>query len=218
VVDEGIREHAAEFAAYPRLVSLETKKSIEQLRYSERLVWEKHSFDPILHALAQYHKVRPKWRLISAFGGGVDGRRSLAYSSLVRHFMDGCDKWASSYRLVLELVQEIDVEPQFDPRVLVHSDGAPPEEAAGEALWDVLFARLSALQEYGWHAGLEPLRWASDTVNGSLAKLDWQGLKAELAALREPWIDMIIDHAKEHHAFFPPRPSFPDDYDSEESN
>jgi len=40
VVDEGVREHAAEFAGFPLLVSLETKEPIEQIRYSEKLRWE----------------------------------------------------------------------------------------------------------------------------------------------------------------------------------
>ncbi len=57
VVDEGVREHAAEFAPFPRLVRLDTKESVEQVRYSEKYQWEKHSFDPLTHALAQYHKV-----------------------------------------------------------------------------------------------------------------------------------------------------------------
>ena len=204
VVDEGIREHAAEFAIYPRLVSLETKKTIEQIRYSERFVWEKHAFDPIVHALAQYYKVHPRWGLISAFGGGVDGRRSLAHSSLVRHYMDRCRTWASSYRLVLGLIQDIDVQPQFDARTLIASDPESSADAAAEALWDVVFVRLSAVQEYGWHAGLEPLIWASDTVNGSLAELNWQGLQQEFASLREQWVEMIIANAQAHDVFFPP--------------
>src|SRR5204862_1963992 len=47
VVDEGTREHAAEFAGFPFLVSLDAKEPIERIRYSERLRWEKGTFDPI---------------------------------------------------------------------------------------------------------------------------------------------------------------------------
>ncbi|HKI19768.1 MAG TPA: hypothetical protein VKA15_17910 [Isosphaeraceae bacterium] len=218
VVDEGIREHAAEYAMFPRLVSLVTKTTIEQIRYSERLVWERNTFDPILHSLAQYYKVHPRWGLISAFGGGVDGRRSLAHSSLVRHYMDRCGTWTSSYRLVLGLLQEIDVQPHFDDRMLVDSDQESAGEAANEALWDVVFARLSALQEYGWHAGLEPLMWASDAMNGSLAEMSWSHLKQELASLRNVWVELIVDHAKAHDAFFPPpNQDSSNEYESEES-
>ncbi len=217
IVDEGIREHAAEFAMFPLLVSLVSKTTIERIRYSERLVWERNRFDPILHSLAQYHKVDPRWRLISAFGGGVDGRRSLAHSSLVRHYMDHCGTWTSSYRLVLGLLREIDVQPRFDDRTLINSDPERPEEADGEALWDVVFARLSALQEYGWHAGLEALVWASDAVNGGLAELSWSHLQGELASLKDAWVELIIGHAKEHDAFFPqPERDSPNESESEE--
>ena len=204
VVDEGTREHAAEFAGFPFLVSLDRKEPIERIRYSEKLRWEKGTFDPIVHALAQYSKVDRRWVLISAFTGGVDGRRSLTHSSLVRHYMDRCDTWISSYRLVLGLLEEIDIRPQFDARVIVRSQGTSEVEAAEEATWDVVFARLAALQEYGWHAGLEPLMWASDTLNGSLAELNWPRLQAELATRRGPWIELIIASAKQHHEFFPP--------------
>jgi hypothetical protein len=87
-VDEGTREHAAEFAGFPLLVSLDHKEPIEPIRYSEKLLWEKGTFDPIIHTLAQYYKVEPRWILISALSSGVDGRRSLTHSCLVRHYMD----------------------------------------------------------------------------------------------------------------------------------
>ena len=169
VVEEGTREHAAEFTGFAGLASLHTKKPIEPIRYSEKLRWEKGSFDPIVHALAQYHRVEPRWGLISAFSGGVDGRRSLTHSSLVRRYMKHCDNWTSSYRLVLGLLEEIDILPQFDHRSLVPPNGTSNGEVAEQAIWDVVLTRLSALQEYGWHAGIESLMWATDAVNGNLA-------------------------------------------------
>jgi hypothetical protein len=205
VVDEGVREHAAEFAGFPLLVSLDRRVSIERIRYSERLRWESGTFDPVVHVLAQYYKVQPRWILISAFSGGIDGRRSLVHSSLVRHYMDKCSTWKSSYRLVLGLLEEIDTQPQFEPRALVYAEGTSDDEAAENATWDVVLARLAALQEYGWHAGLENLIWASDSLNGSLAELNWAGLQVELASRREPWIELIIASAKQHHEFFPPQ-------------
>jgi hypothetical protein len=212
VVDEGIREHAAEFALFPRLVTLDTKRPIERLQYSERYSWESREFDPLTHALAQYYKAPKKWVLIQVFTGGSDGRRSLAHASLVRHYMDHCGTWTSSYRLVLGLLEEIDETPHFTRNALIQSDGLTADELRFDALWDVVFVRMSALQEYGWHAGLEPLIWATDTVNGSLAELNWQHLQAQLSELREKWIASIISHAKEHQGFFP-KP----DYEEEES-
>jgi hypothetical protein len=203
VVDEGVREHAAEFALFPRLVTLDTKEPIERIPYSERYYWEKRTFDPLTHALAQYYKAQRRWVLIQAFTGGSDGRRSLAHASLVRHYMDHCGTWTSSYRLVLGLLEEIDETPYFTRKALLPSAGMPVEEIANDALWDVVFVRLSAVQEYGWHAGLEALIWATDALNGSLAELDWPGLQQELTRRRDEWITLIITHATAHDGFFP---------------
>jgi len=183
-------------------VTLDTKQPIERIQYSERYAWERGEFDPLTHALAQYFKANRRWVFIQAFSAGADGRRSLAHSCLVRHYMDHCDTWTSSYRLVLGLVQEIDNTPQFPARVLESVDGGS-ESAREEALWDVVFARLAALQEYGWHAGLESLMWVTDAVNGSLAEPNWPLLQQELAKLRGQWLRVIIAHAKEHGSFFP---------------
>jgi hypothetical protein len=204
VVEEGTREHAAEFTGFAGMASLHTKKPIEPIRYSEKLRWEKGSFDPIVHALAQYHRIEPRWGLISAFSGGVDGRRSLTHSSLVRRYMKHCDNWTSSYRLVLGLLEEIDILPQFDHRSLLPLAGTSNGEVADQAIWDVVLTRLSAVQEYGWHAGIESLMWATDAVNGSLAELNWPGLQQELSTVRGSWTQQIISSAKEHHQFFPP--------------
>jgi hypothetical protein len=217
VVDEGLREHAAEFAGFARLVTLDTKEPIEQIRYSEKFNWERKTFDAVVHSVAQYHKLKKKWVLISAFTSGVDGRRSLAHSSLIRHYMDHCGTWTSSYRLVLGLLQEFAVEPRFDAGELMVTAGMTAEATAEEALWDVVLVRLSALQEYGWHAGLEPLMWASDSLNGELAELNWPRLRHAFSRLRGDWIDMIIQHAMEHHAFFPPvDPDFREEFEEED--
>jgi hypothetical protein len=206
VVDEGVREHAAEFALFPRLVTLDTKESIERVRYSEKRGWENATFDPLTHALAQYHKSRPRWVFIQAFSAGADGHRSLAHASLARHYMAHCETWTSSYRLISALVEEIDDRPEFTEKSLLAANGNSLGEAADEALWDVVFSRLSAVQEYGWHAGLESLIWATDSVDGSLAELNWPGLQKELALLRQSWVDLIIRHAREHNVFFPEPP------------
>ena len=119
--------------------------------------------------------------------------------------MDHCGTWTSSYRLVLGLLEEIDVQPRFESRELVWQGETPHAEAAEEAIWDVVLARLAAIQEYGWHAGLDPLMWASDSLNGSLTDLNWPRLQAELATHREVWIELIITSAKQHHEFFRPQ-------------
>ncbi len=213
VVDEGIREHAAEFALFPRLVTLDTKEPIERVAYSEKHSWERMEFDPLIHALAQYFKTDRRWVLIQAFSAGADGRRSLAHASLVRHYMDHCGTWTSSYRLVLGLLEEIDETPTFTPKALVPTGGSSSDETVNDAVWDVVFVRLSAIQEYGWHAGLETLMWASDAVNGSLVEFDWASLQGELSRLRHEWIREVITHAKAHDAFFP-KPEIEEEYES----
>ncbi len=202
-VDEGIREHASEFAFHSAMASLSAGKPIQVLRYSEKFCWEKGQFSPLMHALAQYHKVNPSWGVIQSFSGGVDGLRSVAHTALARRYLDTCGNWRSSYRIFLALLQEVDVTPRFGEYDLVVPEGEHREEVEQEALWDVVFSRLAGLQEYGWHAGIEDLSWITDSLNGSLASFDWKALRVDLIRLRETWTDGLIRHAKDNGAFFP---------------
>jgi hypothetical protein len=196
VVDESLREHAAEFAEFSGMVRLRSRELVGQTYYSEKFNWEKRSFDPLTNVLAQYHKSEPAWVFIEAFTGGADGRRSIAHGCLVRRYMDNCDTWKSSYRLVLAFLQEIDAEPNFRKADLLSVD------PMGEALWDLVFVRFSVLQEYGWHAGLDELRWVTDQVNGSLVEFNWPKLRDELATLKLKLTEQIIAHAQREGAFF----------------
>jgi hypothetical protein len=202
IVDEGVREHAAEFALFPGLVSLRTRKPIARIRYSEKFVWEHRAFDPLVNAIAQYYKAKPHWAFIQGFTGGADGRRSMAYAAFVRRYMDTCETWRSSYRLVLALVDEIDQEPIFESRAVL-SDGNGTLEGTNEALWDVVFTRISGLQEYGYHAGISSIMWATDSLNGGLSELNWQSLRVELTRMREIWTEEILNHAQQNNVFFP---------------
>lgn len=56
------------------------------------------------------------------------------------------------------LVNEIDQEPTFDPRAVL-SDNGENAESVDEAIWDVVFTRLSGLQEYGYHAGISNVQF-----------------------------------------------------------
>ena len=77
-----------------------------------------------------------------------------------------------------------------------------PEEVRVQAHWDVIFCRLSGIQEYGWHAGLQDLMWASDKINGGLTEMNWALLKEELGKIKKAWTSMIIGHAKQQEMFF----------------
>lgn len=202
VVDEGIREHAAEFATFSGIVELASHKSVARIQYSERFVWERHKYDPLIHSLAQYKKTSPSWVFIQAMSGGIDGRRGLAHAGLIRRYMDQCGTWKSSYRLILALVQELHVEPHFSEHDLNVGENGDPGQVCQEALWDVVFARIGGVQEYGFHAGIEGLMWATDDLNGGLSNLDWSMLKLELMIKSQEWTESIISHAVDEGVFF----------------
>ena len=202
VLDEGRSEHAAEFAAFPGPASLSENLPVRKVSYSEKYAWDQRRFDPVTNALAGYHKAGRSWVLIQAFTGGVDGRRALVHSCLTRRYLDNCDSWTSSYRMILALVDEMSVPPAFAPRALNITNGEDSAEVEGEARWDVFFSRLTGLQEYGWHAGVEELMWASDGLNGNLAELDWAGVTADLEEACPGWTEAIIRHAREQDSFF----------------
>lgn len=203
VVDEGLREHAGEFSAFSAVVDLLEHKPVERVPYSEKFSWERRRFDPVTQSLAQYRKVSPAWVFLQAMTGGVDGRRALAHASLVRRYMDRCSTWKSSYRFVLAIVQALPDEPQFADGDLNSEGDVADGEIRQEAAWDVFFTRLSGIQEYGFHAGIESLMWAGDQLNGALTELDWTGLKPELMRKSAVWTDLIVDHANSEGAFFP---------------
>jgi hypothetical protein len=120
--------------------------------------------------------------------------------------MDHCGTWRSSYRLVLELVQDIGVKPHFTKANLLIVDGDDPEAVSDDALWDVVFTRIGAIQEYGWHSGLERLMWATDELNGALVSFDWKELQPQLVEFSELCTKEIISHAKAEDEFFPTPP------------
>lgn len=205
-VDEGLSEHAAEFARFSGLVDLNDQTIVVRVPYSEQFAWEQRAFDPVVHSLAQYSKTSPGWVFIQASTGGVDGRRALTHAGLVRRYMDRCGTWRSSYRLVLGLIEELDKSPCFDLHSLVL--GTEPErveidDAREQARWDVFFTKLGAVQEYGFHSGLEPLMWAADSLNGTLSSFDWEALVTELGKARTDWTQIIIEHAQTEQVFFP---------------
>lgn len=203
VVDEGVREHAAEFATAPGIADLYTHERVPRGYYSERYAWDSRSFDPLLHSIAQYRKTSPSWVFVQAMSGGLDGRRTLAHAGLVRRYMARCGTWRSSYRIVLALVQELAIEPQFMPEDMNAETSGKAKELITEGKWDVFFTRLGGVQEYGFHAGIEPLMWATDQLNGGLSSLDWGALQGELRVKIPHWTNTILEHAKAEGEYFP---------------
>ncbi len=198
VVDEGVKEHAAEFVHAASLASLVTGKPLGRVPYSEKHDWEHRVYDDVRQAVTLYGRGGPSWVSISSFSGGMDGRRSLAHAALVRRYQRNCGTWTSVVRLALGALQELASKPIFN------EVGVREERDSEDALWDVVFVRLSCIQEYGWDAGIEPLMWATDQLNGALTEFDWTKLEGELRTASVRWTDQVIAHAKAEGAFFPP--------------
>lgn len=201
-VDEGIKEHAFEFATFSSIVDMPTMLQVERSYYSEKHAWLTNTYDSLTQNLAHSYKIHPTWIFVQSLAGGNDGRRALAHSSLVRRYMANCGTWRSSYRFVLALVQELPRTPRFEEDDIV-TDAGP--DATQEALWDVFFARISGVEEFGFHSGLEELMWATDHLDGSLSDFDWERLKRDLEIKASEWTELIIKHAQAEDAFFPDR-------------
>ncbi len=208
VVDEGVKEHAYEFAMFSSIVDMPTKLPVERAYYSEKHAWLSRSFDALTQNLAHSYKIKPTWVFVQSLAGGNDGRRAVAHSSLVRRYMANCRTWRSSYRFVLALVQELPRTPQFEAEDIIPEAGP---DALQDALWDAFFTRISGIQEYGFHAGVEELMWATDHLNGALIQFDWGGLKKDLETKSTEWTELIIQRAQSEHVFFPDQQSDSDD-------
>jgi hypothetical protein len=110
--------------------------------------------------------------------------------------MRHCDSWTSSYRLILEQVEEVAEQVVVTPKQLV--DGADNDDA----MWEVLFCRLSAVQEFGWHAGLAALKHPLNGASEKVAEGDWSGAYAAMAPQVPKWRHLIINRAKAAGVYF----------------
>lgn len=199
VVDEGVKEHAYEFAPYSTIVDLITHEQFSRVPYSEKHAWLKGDFDPIIQILAHSHKVDPTWVFVESLSGGIDGRRLLAHSSLVRRYMANCGTWTSSYRFALSIIKDIAEWPVFSSKDLLL------EASSDNAGWDVFFARISCVQEYGFHSGIEELMWATDQLGEPLLAFNIEAITDTLKEKSHEWLSIVIDHALRHEEFFPDR-------------
>ena len=209
VVDEGVKEHAYEYATYSTIVDMPSGKSVDRVFYSEKHAWVTGTHDSLTQILAHSYKIKPTWLFVESLSGGVDGRRLLAHSSIVRRYMANCGTWRSSYRFALSTIKEVSEHPSFNDEDLL--EGSTVDEAE----WDVLFAGISCVQEYGFHSGIETLMWATDQVNGALVDFNLTKARDELSKRSLEWVDLVIRHATDNGAFFPDRPN-PEDLDESE--
>lgn len=210
VVDEGVKEHAYEYALYSTIVDMPTGDPVDRAIYSERFAWEARTYDSLTQTLAHSNRMKPTWLFVESMAGGVDGRRLLAHSSLVRRYMANCGTWRSSYRFALSAIKEISQRPSFATDDLLQGI------TADDAEWDLLFARISCVQEYGFYSGIEQLMWATDQINGALTEFDIVQVCGELRSKSFEWVNLVIRHATDNGAFFPEAPHA-EDYEDPES-
>ena len=208
VVDEGLREHAGEFAGFSGMADLVDHVPVERLKYSEKYAWLNNQYDPINQGLAQYHKAKPAWIFLQAISGGVDGRRSLTHASMVRRYMDNCGSWKSSYRFILAVVNDLASSLFFKNEDINSIEQDIDDDVREDAVWDVFFTKLSGVQEYGFHSGIERLMWSTDELNGSLSSLDWAGVGRELEIKVPEWTELIIKSATDEGEFFSQNPDY----------
>ncbi len=201
-VDEGIKEHAFEFAPFSTIVDMPTMSPVERSNYSEKHAWLTLTHDSLTQSLAHARKIQPTWIFVENLSGGNDGRRAIAHSSVFRRYMANCDTWRSSYRFVLALIEGLPRTPRFEDDDILPGT---VQDANREALWDVFFSRISGVEEYGFHSGLEELMWATDQLNGSLSDFNWDALQVDLQTKATKWTELVIKHAQDEHAFFPDR-------------
>lgn len=213
LVEEATREHAGEFSVTSGIADLYTKNPISRIIYSEKHAWETRQFDSQMNALAAYHRrgdeedeeASQKWRLIQAFAGSIDGRKALGFSSLVRRYMRHCNSWWSSYRLMLAVIEEIDNDVVFKDDDVKVENNVSTDEMRESAVWEVFFARLSGVQEFGWHASIETLKYPMGELRDYVGAT-WSKMKSALKDVKQSWENTVIDLAKREGRFFPQRP------------
>lgn len=203
LVDEALREHAHDFAHVAGPADLLSAERLLRKPYSEKSRWDTGTFDPAVQAMAVYHRSDSateeggKVRYLQAFVGSAEGRRALAYSSLWRRYMHHCDSWTSSYRLVLAQLEELGDDVYIPASQLVA--GADAEDAR----WELLYAQASAVQEFGWHASLEPLLHPLSSALEAVAEQDWGATQRALRAQRGAWRALVIQKARDEGEYFP---------------
>jgi len=185
------------------------------LHYSERHIWESREYDPQLNAIAGYHRRSdalndegneeslPRWRVIQAFSGSIDGRKALGFASLVRRYMHHCDSWWSSYRFILGVIAEIDYEVFFRSDDIRSDNDVSEVEMRELATWEVFYARLSGIQEFGWHASMNSLKFPMRELSAHISS-SWSSIRSVLTGIKKHWEDEVITLATQEGRFFPP--------------
>jgi hypothetical protein len=182
VVEEGVEQHREEYAQFPELVKLGTMEPVRPM--------------PSMMKAAEFSRYEETLNLPGRRNilteVGTDGRRSLIRSSLIRRWLLEPESAELIKPILLAMLEEIDEDPKLKPEDLYVPRGYTHEELMPHSQFNILMNRIFALQEYGNHAGIEELHWATDSLGDDcLIESDWHGLKQELSALKPKWREMI---------------------------
>ncbi|WP_437581297.1 hypothetical protein [Sorangium sp. So ce887] len=205
---DGIREHEDEFSQVAYMADLETHAPLVPRAYDSDDVPDAERLDNVTRAVAAYHAldsapdttVQRRSLTLATFAGAADGRRAMMYASLVRRVLASGAPARMWTRRVLDLLDEIDTDVLFRAADLLEAGGA------AAARWEVAHARLSCIQEFGWHAAREELMYPMMELGAHVAEEDWNGFLLALGRLKGSFRDVVIALDAEQRLLGWPRP------------
>lgn len=190
----GVQEHEEEFSQVAYMADLETHEPLVPRAYDSDAMLEAERLDTATRAVAAYHALdsapdttaqRRDWTL-ATFAGAADGRKAMTHASLVRRMLTSGGLTRIWTRRVLDLLDEIDSDVLFRAIDLLEAGGA------AAARWEVAHARLSCVQEFGWHAAREQLMYPMTELGAHVAEEDWNGFLLALGRLKERFRELVI--------------------------
>ena len=116
--------------------------------------------------------------------------------------MHHCDSWWSSYRFILGVIAEIDYEVLFRSEDIKSDNDISESEMREQATWEVFYTRLSGIQEFGWHASMDSLKFPMRELSAYIGD-SWNSIKSILTNLKACWEDEVITLATQEGRFFP---------------
>ncbi|WP_437616636.1 hypothetical protein WMF20_22240 [Sorangium sp. So ce834] len=190
----GVQEHQDEFSQVPYMADLETHEPLVPRAYDSDDVPDAERLDNVTRAVAAYHALdsapdttaQRRSLTLATFAGAADGRRAMMYASLVRRVLASGAPARMWTRRVLDLLDEVDTDVLFRAADLLEAGGA------AAARWEVAHARLSCIQEYGWHVAREQLMYPMMELGAHVAEEDWNGFLLALGRLKGGFRDIVI--------------------------
>jgi hypothetical protein len=194
LVREAVQEHAEEFSHAVTMADLESGKSIVLEAYDNDGMPGAERLDTADRAIAAYHELESsrdatahrRALTVATFAGAADGRKAIAHASLLRRaLLDGglSSLWM---RRMLDLIDEVDAD------VLVPAMDIMEHDGTMAAKWEVAHARLSGVQELGWHLENDAMKYPMMELGAYAADEDWKGFLTALGGLKQRWRDLLI--------------------------